>query len=271
MPIVLQGEGAGTGKVEVTLTVQRMGGFEGEVAIVPSGLPPGVVAAGDWTVPAGKNEFKGILQAAAGTAVVASMIQFHGTAKIGEQMIVRTASAQAAGNLNARTADEQRVTHSILALTMPAPFEVKVVDRERQHDVHRGTTFLADLQIVRSAGFTGPLELQMSAQQDRYRQGTLGGIVTVPAEATQAVYPCFLPEWLGTDLTRRIVIYGGATVPDPTGRPRQLTKAADARITMIMEGALLKLAAHSENPQVRLGNRYDLPVSIARSAKPKTR
>jgi len=78
----------------------------------------------------------------------------------------------------------------------------------------------------------------------------------VPAEADRAVYPCFLPEWLGTDLTRRIVIHGSAVIPDPKGTPRYLTKAAGSRITMIMEGALLKLSGEIADPNVRAGEAW---------------
>ncbi|MGV2334324.1 MAG UNVERIFIED_CONTAM: hypothetical protein LVR18_09485 [Planctomycetaceae bacterium] len=52
-----------------------------------------------------------------------------------------------------------------------------------------------------------------------------------------------MPEWLATDITRRIIVHGLVEVPDPKGTLRQLTKPGDARITMIMEGALLKLAS----------------------------
>lgn len=255
------------GKVEVTIQAQRLGGFDGEIAIALEGLPPGVTSQGDLVIGAGKNEVKITLQSAADAPVVATVLRVRGTAKIGEQSVTRDAIAGAAGNLAPRSADEQRIPQIMLAMTMPAPFEIQVIDRERQHDVHRGTTFLADLEIVRTNGFKGPLQLEMSAQQDRLRQGTRGPIVPVAAEADRAVYPCFLPEWLGTDLTRRIVIHGAAVIPDPKGTPRYVTKAAGSRITMIMEGALLKLSGEIADPGVRAGDTWEIKVTTWRSAK----
>jgi hypothetical protein len=107
----------------------------------------------------------------------------------------------------------------------------------------------------------------MSAQQDRYRQGKRGPIISVPAGADRAIYPCVMPEWLGTDLTQRIVVHGVAGVKDGAGNLRQLTRAGDARITMIMEGALLKLTTKATRPTVRLGEAFEIPVAISRSPK----
>jgi hypothetical protein len=255
------------GKTDVTVQAVRSGGFAGEIVLSAEDLPAGVTPQGEWTIPAGKSVLKVAIQAAPDAAVVAGMIQFRGTAQIGEATVTRQATAVAAGNLCPRTAAEQRVPQVLLAMTMTPPFDVLVVDRERQHDVHRGTTFLAELEIVRKDGFTGEIQLEMSAQQARYRCGIRGPIIRVPADATRAFYPCFMPEWLGTELTRRMVVHGVAIVPDPKGNLRQLTKPGDARITMIMEGALLKLSCDAKEPTLRPGESLDVPVVISRSPK----
>ncbi len=121
--------------------------------------------------------------------------------------------------------------------------------------------------IVRKDGFGGEIQIEMSAQQDRYRQGKRGPIVIVPAGADRAIYPCFMPEWLGTDLTQRIVVHGVAGVKDGAGHVRNLTRAGDARITMIMEGALLKLTSGAWRSTVRSGETFEIPVTVSRSVK----
>jgi hypothetical protein len=152
-------------------------------------------------------------------------------------------------------------------MTITPPFELRLVDHERQRAVHRGTTYRADFEIVRKAGFTGPVQLEMAAQQARYRQGITGGSVTVSAASDRALYPCFMPEWLPTDLTRRMLVNGVAAVNDPQGRPRYLVQPANGRITMILEGALLKLSAAPGEPTLRSGESLDVPVIVARSPK----
>lgn len=255
------------GKAEVVVQAVRAGGFDGEIVLTAEGLPPGVTQQGAWTIPAGKNEQKLELQAAAGAAVVARAIQFTGSAKHGDVTLVRKATAPGAGNLAPRSPVTERISQVMLAMTMPAPFELQLVDHERQNAVHRGTTHRAEWIIVRKDGFAGELQIEMSAQQDRYRQGKRGPIISVPAGADRAIYPCFMPEWLGTDLTQRIVVHGVAGVKDGAGNLRQLTRAGDARITMIMEGALLKLTTKATRPTVRLGEAFEIPVAISRSPK----
>jgi hypothetical protein len=255
------------GQVELPVQASRSSGMDGDILLTVEGLPDGVSSEGELKIAAGKSETKIVLKAAADAAVVARPITLRGKTNIAEQIVDRPGSALAAGNLSPRKPEDLRVARSMLAMTMPAPFEIHVVDRERQHDVHRGTTFLAELEIERKAGFQGELRLEMSAQQDRYRQGTRGPIVLVPPGDNKAVYPCFLPEWLGTDLTRRIVIHGVGVVNDPRGTPRHLTRAAGSRITMIMEGALLKLNVPGTEFVTVPGTAIEFPVVVSRSAK----
>jgi hypothetical protein len=255
------------GKAGFVVQAARSGGFDSEIVLAAEGLPPGVTQQGAWTIPAGKNEQTIELEAAPGAPVVARAVQLTGTAKLAESTLVRRAMAPAAGNLASRGAASERIPQVMLAMTMPAPFEMQLVDHERQNAVHRGATHRAEFVITRKEGFAGEIQIEMSAQQDRYRQGKRGPIVTVPAGADRAIYPCFMPEWLATDLTQRIVVHGVAGVEDGAGKVRQLTKAGDARITMIMEGALLKLTTKAPRQTLPLGAALEIPVAISRSIK----
>ena len=255
------------GKTELAVQAIRYGGFAGEIKVSIEGLPQGITVPGDGVMPTGSHEVKFTLESAADASVMARVIQVRGTATLGHSDVTRLAMAPAAGNLSPRNSAAQSTPHVLLAMTMPAPFTIQVVDRERQHDVHRGTTFLAELDIIRNEGFTGEIQLEMTAQQDRCRAGMRGGIVVVPPGQTKAFYPTFMPEWLGTELTRRIVIHGVAAIPDPKGNLRYVTKAGDARITMIMEGALLKVTAEASEFTVVPGAVFEIPVSVSRSAK----
>ena len=255
------------GQVEVAISVQRQGAFDGEIAVVAEGLPEGVTAEGDWKISAGKNDFKAILKSAADAAVTAARVQFRGVAMVNGTQQTRVAVVEGAGTLCPTSQADRQVPCSVLAMTMAAPIDVLVIDRERQRDVHRGTTYLAELEIVRKDGFTGEVTLVMTGQQDRNRQGMKGDTTVVPPGESRAFYPCFMPEWLATDITRRMIVHGIAVVPDPRGNPRYLTKPGDARITMIMEGALLKLALGSASAAAEQGGAVEVPFSISRSAR----
>ncbi len=254
------------GKADLTVHAVRTGGFNGEIVLSAEGLPAGVTQEGAWTIPADKNELAVAIHAAPDADVVARSIRFRGTGTLGNAAITRHAMAAASGNLCPRSPGEQRISQILLTITMTPPFEVLVVGRERQRDVHRGTTYPAEIEIVRKDGFDGEVQLEMSAQQDRYRQGVRGPIISVPAGVTHAFYPCTMPEWLATDLTQRMVVHGVAAVRDPKGICRYLTKAGDARITMSIEGGLLKLTSQAGEPTAYLGDSLEIPVTISRSS-----
>jgi hypothetical protein len=255
------------GQLETAVTVRRIGGFDGPITIQVMGLPEGVTAEGDWTIPAGKSDLKGILKCAPDSLVTAVAVQFRGTADVGGTQVSRAATASAAGLLCPRTAEQRLIETSLLSITMTPPIDVLVIDRERQRDVPRGSTCLAELEIVRKDGFSGPVTLVMNAQQARNRQGIRGTTTVVPANETRALFPCFMPEWLATDITRRMVVHGIVEVADPKGRVRQLTKPGDARITMIMEGALLKLACDKADLTTSPGATVEVPFNISRSPR----
>jgi hypothetical protein len=258
------------GKVDVSVIASRSGGFDGQIALAIDGLPVGVTTEGELNIPAGKNEAIIKLSAAVDAAVVAAPLSIRGTAMLGDMSVQRIATCEATGNLAPRSAGDLQVDRAMLAMTMTPPFELKLVDGERQRDVPRGTTYRAEFDVVRKEGFTGELRIEMAAQQDRQRQGVRGPILPIPADAAKVVYPCFMPEWLSTDLTRRLVVHGVAIVPDAKGNPRHVLSPAVGRITMIMEGALLKLTADANELAARPGESFDVPVTIARSAKLST-
>lgn len=255
------------GKAELPVQVARSGGFDGEITLEITGLPEGVSVDGTAVIPAGAAEVKLSLNASAEAAVTAAMVRISGKARIADQDVTQTASAVATGNLAPRSPEESRTSRTLVAMTIAAPIDVLILDRDAQHDVPRGTTFLADVEIVRIAPFTGAVRLETSANQQRYRAGIRSAFITVPSSESKTQFPCFMPEWLATDLTQRMLIHGIAEVPDPKGNIRQLTKAGNARITMIMEGALLKLSAEKSDFVVQAGETTEIQFRLQRSPK----
>lgn len=253
------------GRAELAVQAVRFAGFAADIRLAVDGLPEGVRTAGDLLIPAGKNESKISFECGADAAVSAAPIRIRGIAPSDTGEWVRAATAPAGGNLGPRTAAEQTTSTILVAVTMTPPFEVLLVDRNRQRDVNRGSTYPAEFRLVRKPDFAGEIQLQMAARQSRHCQGNCGPVMTVPAAAETALYPCFMPEWLETDLTRRMTVMGVAAVSDPRGNRRYLTKLADANVTMIMEGALLKLAPQRGDCVLDPGASVQIPVTISRS------
>jgi hypothetical protein len=255
------------GKFELPVQVQREGGHDTEITLQLHGLPTGVQAVGDLKVPSGKNEFKIPLAAAADADVTAVPIRLSGSAEINGALVMHEATALAAGNLAPRSPEEQRLGVALLAVTMTPPFQILLIDRTRQRDVPRGSVCVADLEIVREPGFQGAVSLEMAAQQARYLCGSHGLSVVVPPGETRAQFGAWMSEWLSTDFTMRMATHGVASVSDPKGRLRSLVRATDAPITMIMEGALLKLTVQQPERVFTPGESVVIPVTVSRSPR----
>ena len=258
------------GKAVVKLKLQRWGGFSGPVKFRIEGLPAGIKA--DLAKAEIKKGTAGTipLQIDKAASTKAATIRIIGTATINGKTVERVARYPVGGNLCPRMQPD-RIPAAVVQVTMPAPFKVKVIDRNRQRPVHRGTTYVAELIIERNKGFNGDVHLLRIANQSRHRQGINGPIVKVAAGQTKAIYPCFMPEWLETDRTTRLRLMGMAAVADAKGNLRFLTLNADAAITMILEGALLKVSHQAKELTVKPGTTFSIPVSIARSPKLQTK
>jgi len=255
------------GKAELKLKVVRYGGFKGTVTIQIAGLPAGVSVPDSLIIKPDQAELKIPFEAAAEMGCVASVIQVSGLAMIGDKPASVFLQTPAAGNLCPQRPDANKINGILLATTMKAPFEINLIGKNRQRAVHRGTTYPAPLEIKRGADFKGEVILQMAANQSRHRQGITGPRMTVAPNQSRVFYPCFMPEWLETDRTTRMTIMGFAWIPDPQGKLRAVTKATNANVTMILEGALLKVTPQRRMITLRPGQSQQVSVRVFRSAK----
>jgi hypothetical protein len=144
---------------------------------------------------------------------------------------------------------------------------VEAVDKDGGRTVHRGTTFPADVIVHRYEGFDGPVLLTMAARQSYHQQGVRGLDKVVPPGVARTFYPCFMPEWLETSRTSRMVVVAVCQIPDPQGNLRHLVTGIDGRITMSLEGALLKLAHGAGELSVAPGQAIEVPIRLTRSPK----
>lgn len=258
------------GKSELVVQAQRLGGHNEEIALEVVGLPAGVTIGGDLKIPAGANQVKLILESAATGAVVAAPFQVVGKSKVGEVIMPRTAFAPAGSVRAPLQPEERQVSQSILAITMVPPFDIFLVDKTRQRDTPRGATCVAEMDIVRKDSFTGEILLEMAAQQSRYLCGSHGLSLLVSPNEKRVNYGTWMSEWLGTEFTMRMATHGVAQVADPQGNMRYVVKATDAPVTMIMEGALLKVSSLESNIEIGQGELRRIPIKISRSPKLQT-
>ena len=210
----------GSEKTELTVKVIRVGGLKEPIAVSLAGLPEGVKAPENLLVPADKDTLVIPLASAADGPAVANVVTITGTATV-------------AGKQLSRAADNRL----LVAIIMKPHAKVAPVDKDGGRSVHRGTTYPAPVIVERLEGFTGEVQLVMSSGQDRHRQGIRGPEMIVLPGVARDRYPVFLPEWLETSRTSRMILNAVVKVPDPRGNVRYLATAMDGRITMSIEGA----------------------------------
>lgn len=256
----------------IPVTIASVGGFNQDVTLSIEGLPAGVTMTGDAPViKGGKGKANISLQIAADAATTAKVIRIHGSsaanAELGIPAFKIPVHGKTTGNLAVRDPSGEYTEALVLALTMPAPFELNLIDKNRQRVVSRGTTYPAPFILKRNDNYSGTVRLVMAAKQSRHRMGITGPIMEVGPDQREIFYPCFMPEWLTTDRTTRMVVYAYGEVADPKGNIRHIGKNADARITMIMEGALLKLGHSADQLEIQPGTSFEIPLTILRSPK----
>ena len=150
---------------------------------------------------------------------------------------------------------------------MKQRFKGRPVDQDTGRKVPRGSTHPAEILIDRLDGFNGEIVLQMAAQQSYAHQGITGGEVIVPPGTTNAIYPCFMPEWLESTRTSRMGIIAVAKAADPKGKIRYLVSDISGFVTMTMEGALLKITSSDDELRAAPGQPFDLRLRVSRLSK----
>ncbi|MEX0819458.1 MAG: hypothetical protein WD070_07685 [Pirellulaceae bacterium] len=235
------------GKTPLTFKATRAGGFKDPIHLRIEGLPDGV-SIGETIIPAGKNDVKIELSATETAGSIAKLLHVSGRAAIGEQDVTK------------------QFDPVLLAVTMKPPFSINAEGKDDVTKWPRGTTFPGPVLIQRDEGFSGNIVLEMAAKQGRHRQGIRGPELVVSPDIDRILYPVFLPEWLETTRTSRMVVNGVAQVADPQGRVRYLSSKIQTRIGFLPTGALLKIGCDVPELEVIAGQPFTIPLTIDRAS-----
>lgn len=230
---------------KLAVKVVRDGGFSGPIPLKLEGLPAGVTVPADLAIPEKKNDLVIDLTCAADAATTASLCTITATPTLNGQPVTRKAGTV------------------LLATTMKPRIKLTPEGLDDVSKVHRGSTHLFPFNIERLEGFAGPITLEMTAKQQRHRQGLASDEFVVPAEAKRVEYPIFVPEWMETTKTSRMIINGAVKVADPKGNVRTLLQKQELRVGILPEGALMKLSHSAGEPTVTLGSEIKIPLALS--------
>jgi hypothetical protein len=233
------------GTAKLVIKAVREGGFTGPIPVTISGLPAGVTVPADLVIPEKKNDLSIDLTCAADAATAASLCTI-------------TATPTFAGKPSPR-----EIGKVLIAIIMQPRIKLTPEGLDDVSKVHRGSTHLFPFKIERLEGFTGPLTLEMTAKQQRHRQGLRSEEMVVPADASRIEYPIFVPEWMETTKTSRMILNGSVQVPDPKGNVRTLLQRQELRLGILPEGALMKLSHSAGEPVVTVGGELTIPLALS--------
>lgn len=234
-------------KVNVALT--RTGGFAGPVTWKLVGAPAGFTVPAEVVIPADKAAVEVEILSAATAPAIAGLCQATITYQVGEQTVT-----QPVGTL-------------VLASIMAPRVKITPEGLDDVRKVHRGSTYLAPLLIERLESYAGDIVLEMTSKQQRHRQGLASDEFTIQPGPTRVEYPIFVPEWMETTKTSRMILNSVVQVPDPSGTMRTLVNKMELRIGILPEGALLKLAHQAGELTARPGEELTIPLSISRAGE----
>lgn len=237
----------GTG--QLAIKALRTRGFTGAIEIQISGLPSGITIPENPVIPEKKNDLKLVLTAAADAGTIAGMISVTGKAMVEETLV------------------QHQPEPTLIAVTMKPPFTITAEGKDDVTKWPRGTTFPGPVTVDRDESFNGEIVLEMSSRQGRHRQGIRGPELTVATGVKRILYPIFLPEWLETTRTSRMVVNGVTKIKDPKGRERYLSNRLVTRIGFLPTGAVLKVSTPLPELEVPAGQPFDFPVSIFRAGE----
>ena len=129
--------------------------------------------------------------------------------------------------------------------------------------VHRGSTHLFPMLIERLEGFAGEITLEMTAKQQRSRQGLTSDEFAVPADAKRVEYPIFVPEWMETTKTSRMILNGSLKLADPKGKVRTLLQRQELRVGILPDGAMMKLGHTAGEMPAAPGSELKIPLTLS--------
>lgn len=236
---------------KLAVKVVRDGGFTGPIPLKLEGLPAGVTVPADLAIPEKKNDLVIDLTCAADAATTASLCTITATPTLNGQPTTRKAGTV------------------LLAITMKPRIKLMPEGLDDVSKVHRGSTHLFPFNIERLEGYAGPITLEMTAKQQRHRQGLASDEFVVPAEAKRVEYPIFVPEWMETTKTSRMIVNGAVKVADPKGNVRTLLQKQELRVGILPEGALMKLSHLAGEPTVTLGSEVRIPLALSLASELK--
>ena len=244
------------GAAKLKVEAERLGGFEGPIALEVEGLPEGVSVGKAVIGPKGARSTCRS-RPRPDAPIRSARLTVRGSAGIGGSAVERVAARR--GTVGLPEIDSVR-----LAVALPTPFKIggpvdfgwtpRGTVRRRRYTIARG-------------GFAGPIEVRLADRQARHLQGVTGPVVTVPPGVEEVEYAVTLPPWMEIGRTSRTVVAATGVVREPDGTEHEVsfsTPRNELQIATVVGPGRLGLESRRTSLAFVAGGVLEVPVKVSR-------
>jgi hypothetical protein len=245
------------GTTRLQITADRLGGLAEPIALEVAGLGKGLEVTGT-SIPANQTAAEITIKADAKAPIQACHLTIRGRAQVAGRTITRTATLPGTRG----TPDLDTV---LFAVALPTPFRIKGPPEFSL--APRGAVFHRHYHLERH-GFTGPIQVRVADRQARHLQGATGPTVTVPPGVNEFDYPVFLPPWMETGRTCRVVVLATGVIQDSDGSRHTVgfsSPQPDEQVIVVVDPGRLALDVDRHSVAAEPGTTASLAVRVARA------
>ncbi len=243
---------------KLRVSVERMGGFTGEVRLTLSGLPAGMSATG-LVIPPGQPHADVTLSAPQSSTIATHRVTVRGEATLADRNATR--EALAIRGLSQASAD-----HVLVAVGLPTPF--KFTGQFQLATSQPTGTVVSRHYKIQPGGVAGPFVARLADKQGRHVQGVRGPILELPAGTTEFDYPITYPARMEIGRTSRIQIMLTTVVTDADGSKHTVCYSSfegSEQVIAITSENLVALSIASPSYLARPNALLTLPVHVRRA------
>jgi hypothetical protein len=231
------------GKLTLEVAALRRGDFDGPIELRAERLPPGVTADAA-SIATNEERGKLVVAAADDARPGQAFVKIIGRATLGGQSAERVAIAPHLG-CDADGVSVESADVADVHLTLQHKPVFRLFCAEAYQYGHRGSVHPYLMEIERLDGFNGPVTLQIGDRQNRDLDGIEMMETIIPADATQAIMPIYLPEDMHVNVQSQSQLYvqGHAVFTDRWGERQSLLVVSEKRNIIRTLPPVVKLKA----------------------------
>ncbi len=258
---IIQGQ-----SLEIPVTVNRQGGFQGEIQLRLSGLPEGISVEND-VIAQGKTDTKLKLTLPENEPSMRHELQVFGEAVIDDQPVSRTLLALHRGKDSFQRAVGSSYRDFIAVAVAHKPV-FRLYCEEAYQYAHRGTIYPYFMTLERLDGFKEPVIIQTCDRQNRDLDGIQFLTTTIAPQTSDFMMPIYLPETMHINIQSQSQLYtqAYATFVDSHGQQQHVMVVSEKRNMIRTMPTVTKIYDRSGKLSGRVGDPLTLKLNMQRTS-----